>query len=681
MTERYSDYIGSSNLRRKSTTMVKRLLQSHSSNPHTSVDEPLIIAESDNELPDYVEQDVEWSEHVQYGDQSGQELEEGLMDTECTVDCESNETENVGASHDEMQQPSLTTDLMNWALEYGITLVALTALLSILRYHHPSLPKDAKTLLHTSRYYIIKQVAGGSYFYFGIVNALSRFFNNTWSKISDRHTLKLQLNFDGLPIHKSTGVQLWPILGLVQGFGITKPCLIALFGGKTKPNSLGEYLRDLVAEIKNVAAGFTFKGKTVFIKITSVMCDAPARAFIKAIKSHTGYAGCDKCSIHGLYVDGRMTFPDGKSPARTDESFRLGMDEEHHRGISPLTETDIGMVSKFPHDYMHLVCLGVVRKLLEFWAGSKGRLKCRLPSWKINQLSELLLSFKDHMPNEFGRKPRSLEERNRWKATEFRQFLLYTGPVALVDVLDPPVYNNFMLLYVAISILACPSRCLAYCDFARTLLVSFVEHFGQLYGREHLVYNVHGLVHLSDDVKEHGHCLDNISGFPFENYLGQIKKMSRSPQLPVAQVVRRMSELENAAYKVGTQNEAKLRKPHSEGPLPSDITSPVMQYKEASLPDFCVKVFTGDDCISYNGMVGVVRNIIVIDGDSYLVYNEFTHSSSFFDYPLNSCEIGVFLLTDLSQELKCIKMDETVTKYVLLPFRNAFVGMPLLHLA
>lgn len=44
---------------------------------------------------------------------------------------------------------------------------------------------------------------------------------------------------------------------------------------------------------------------------------------------------------------------------------------------------------------------------------------------------------------------------------------------------------------------------------------------------------------------------------------------------------------------------------------------------------------TFNDCISYNGMVGVVRNIIVIDGDSYLVYNEFTHSSSFFDYPLN----------------------------------------------
>jgi len=411
------------------------------------------------------------------------------------------------------------------------------------------------------------------------------------------------------------------------------------------------------------------------------MCDAPARAYIKAIKYHTGYAGCDKCTLHGVHVDGRMTFPDSTSPVRTDESFRLQMDEEHHRDISPLTETGIGMVSMFPHDYMHLVCLGVTRKLLELWAGSNGRLKCRLPSKKVSQLSETLLSLKCHMPTEFARKPRSVEERHRWKATEYRPFLLYTGPVALVDVVSAPVYNNFMLLYVAISILACPKLCVEFCDFAKTLLVSFVQHFGQLYGRENLVYNVHGLIHLSDDVKEHGQCLDNISGFPFENYLGQIKKMIRSPQFPVAQVVRRMSEFENADCSADTPNETKLRKPHSEGPLPLHITYPVLQYKEIHLSHLCVKVFTGDNCICYNGMVGIVQNIIVVDGDPYLVYNEFNNCSSFFDYPINSCQLGVFLLKDLSQELKCIRMDETVTKYVLLPFRNTFVGMPLLHLS
>lgn len=101
-------------------------------------------------------------------------------------------------------------------------------------------------------------------------------------------------------------------------------------------------------------------------------------------------------------------------------------------------------------------------------------------------------------PCEFARKPRAFEERGRWKATELRQFLLYTGPVFLVDVLAAPVYHNFMLLSVAM--LANPEVDVGICDCAKTLLVSFVEHFGRLYGEGFLVYNLHGLVHLSDDV-------------------------------------------------------------------------------------------------------------------------------------------------------------------------------------
>lgn len=40
-----------------------------------------------------------------------------------------------------------------------------------------------------------------------------------------------------------------------------------------------------------------------------------------------------------------------------------------------------------------------------------------------------------------------------------------------------------------------------------------MDHFSKLYSDDFVVYNIHGLVHLSDDVKAHGH-LDLISGFP-----------------------------------------------------------------------------------------------------------------------------------------------------------------------
>ena len=95
------------------------------------------------------------------------------------------------------------------------------------------------------------------------------------------------------------------------------------------------------------------------------------------------------------------------------------------------------------------------------------------------------------------------------------------------------------LLRVGIFILVNPYICSLYCDYAHDLLVLFVHHFGGLYGRNMLVYNVHGLVHLVNDVRKFG-SLDNVSSFPFENFL-QSLKMVRKPTYPLPQMLKRMS--------------------------------------------------------------------------------------------------------------------------------------------
>lgn len=170
------------------------------------------------------------------------------------------------------------------------------------------------------------------------------------------------------------------------------------------------------------------------------------------------------------YVLMDTTYPLVDYRLRTDESFAEQHDEEHHHeGPNPFHGLGFGMVSGFPLDYMHLVCLGVVRKLLVIWL--RGPLQFRLPAIIVNKISDRLIQMRPHIPVEFARKPRSLREIDRWKATEFREFLFYTGPVVLASFINPNIYNNFMLLFSGIPILVSPTH-----HFTTNMQTHCLEH-------------------------------------------------------------------------------------------------------------------------------------------------------------------------------------------------------------
>jgi len=61
--------------------------------------------------------------------------------------------------------------------------------------------------------------------------------------------------------------------------------------------------------------------------------------------------------------------------------------------------------------------------------------------------------IKPYIPLEFARKSRAIQDIDRWKATELRQFLLYTGIVVIKSILSPICYNHFLCLSVAVKIL------------------------------------------------------------------------------------------------------------------------------------------------------------------------------------------------------------------------------------
>ena len=342
----------------------------------------------------------------------------------------------------------LISGLACWSVKHNITQSALNDLLNVLQKTFPDLPKCAKTVLQTSKF--PTSVIDNSYCYIGINGLL---LGGHIEQSVDR-TVSIQINVDGLPLFKSSMMQLWPILGLVEIFdGILqcnkKPFLIAL-DCDGKPKDIGAFLKDFVNEVNELESqGLMFNGYHYVVKVSAIICDTPARSFIKCNKGHNAYNGCDKCEQLGKFIG--VAFPETNAKLRTDLSFATMSDGKHHIMVSPLNRTSIGLISQVPHDYMHLVCLGVMRKLIYAWI--QGPLNTRLGPCVVQQLSEKMITLRPHVRSEFARKPRSFREFEQWKASEFRQFLLYTGMVCLKDVLSERLYNNFMLLCVGMSIL------------------------------------------------------------------------------------------------------------------------------------------------------------------------------------------------------------------------------------
>jgi len=200
-------------------------------------------------------------------------------------------------------------DLAEWSLKNNISLSATTSLLSVLKPHLPFLPKSAQTLRNTFRHtsHLIQKVNGGEYGHLGLSDGLTRLIRQNQITVDQ---MELQVSVDGIPLFKSSSVSLWPILCLVKNMPFKSLFVVGMFSGKEKPGSASEFLASFVEEacmlIKN---GLTVDQRTIKITIHSFVCDAPARAFIKGIKSHSGYSSCEKCTVRGEYHTNKVIFP------------------------------------------------------------------------------------------------------------------------------------------------------------------------------------------------------------------------------------------------------------------------------------------------------------------------------------------------------------------------------------
>ena len=586
----------------------------------------------------------------------------------------------------------LSASLAAWATTFRITHCALRQLLLILLtfFPHIQLPKDPRTMLKTARRYNIRNIANGLYHHFGIAEGIARTITseNVRALTNESNTINcihIQVNVDGLPLHKSSKAQFWPILGRVVQPVTSEPFVIGLFSGEKKPGDVGEFLHDFIAEVQFIEQhGMDIDGcdNKPGIHLSCFICDAPARAYIKNIKGHNAYHGCDKCTQNGVWK-GKVTFPEIGACLRSDVDFDEMKDENHHlqNTLSPLCNISLGIVSQFPHDPMHLVYLGVVKRLIWSWIKGPVVNKCRIGANNVQRISNCLLSCHRYLPREFPRKCRSLLDMDRWKATEFRQFILYSGAVVVKGKISDLVYQHFLLLVVGIFCLCSPLHCITHCEYSNDVLCMFVEQWGTLYGKDMLVYNVHGLTHLAADAMRFG-PLDSFSAFPFENFLGKKKKMLRKPKSPLSQVIRRLSEIQHTSKKDTELKEYSVKGEHMLGPLPFEFRA-YSQFTGIKHNNLYFSINDGDNCIKVGSSYGLIRNICKMpncdQAAPVLMYECFSQHSNFFTEPLNSSDLGIVEVGKLSGKIESIELSEIVCKYVMIPHKKTFVIVPLLH--
>jgi len=548
-------------------------------------------------------------------------------------------------------------------------------------HHFDHLPLDSRTLFKTPRSVVVEHKAEGTYYHFGlrkgITNRLSTEYLHHYEKI------EVRINVDGLPLFKSSRTEFWPILGVLSGQ--LRPFPIGVWSGIGKPSCPNVFLRDFVNEARQVQEeGVWFNDQQYEVKIIGASCDAPARAFITGTKSHTSRSACPRCKTVGVHYKkpgekrGRETFPDLHAELRTRRDFIDQQPADYFKIRTILLELDIDLVLDMPFDYMHLVCLGVVKKLLTHWF-NRETVQHLITREDVAELSRRLLYLHNMIPCEFARKPRSLDDLARWKATEFRLFLMYTGPIVLKGILPDTLYDHFMVLHCAMKLLSSSETCFRFNTFSKQLIHHFVRETPKLYGPHFITFNIHCLIHLCSDVLRFG-PLDLFSCFPFENYLFVLKKWVRHSNYPLAQLVKRLSEefncespLRNIPVTLFHANPLLSRR-HFNGPFPDDDFdySRFRQFKKVLFHFWDLRIRHPNNYViiddEFDSVIAIENFLLDENGSVFIVGSFFHNQRALFLEPCDSFDIlSIQEVNHRSHALSIVPIQVVKSKAFMMP--------------
>ena len=175
------------------------------------------------------------------------------------------------------------------------------------------------------------------------------------------------------------------------------------------------------------------------------------------------------------------------------------------------------------------------------------------------------------------------------------------------------------------------------------------------------VMNFHNLCHVVDDVEFMKAPLLAFSAYPFENYLGLIRKLIRTPNNPLAQIYRRLNEMQSVPSNIIQKNKVlsdclkKNFRTDEENATNCDLL-------EIKLNNCTIRAIPPNNIVLLeDGKVVSVTKLFIKD-NNYFLEGYCLNVENAFLYPCESKFVGVFEVISTSKNTRCYSCEKIVKK-------------------
>lgn len=192
-----------------------------------------------------------------------------------------------------------------------------------------------------------------------------------------------------------------------------------------------------------------------------------------------------------------------------------------------LSQNNFNIVDNLPVEYMHLVCLGAVKRLTNL-TFKVGETRTRLTKRKLSDpkdFDKLIRLLK--VPFEFSRRCRNLDF-SVLKASEFRNLILFFFPIVVQCIGNAHKIEQNIWLDLAFMIRACNVTNSEFNkinkDVVKKCAKNFYMNYEKMYGSQNCTYSIHNvgshILKIRGDVP-----LSERSAFLFESFYSEMKNL------------------------------------------------------------------------------------------------------------------------------------------------------------